>query len=197
MTNNYVYKIDRSLYINATNRCTNACEFCVRNNKDFIYGDLWLDHEPTPQEVLEKLSAYDLKDFDEVVFCGYGEPTYRLDVIEAVAKYVHKAGLKTRINTNGHANYIHGKDVSQIIVDNVDVIGISLNDIGHKEYNDICHPEFENGYEEMLSFAKLCLEKGGNVIFSVVDIIGKAKIEKAIEIANKIGAKLRIREMID
>ena len=197
MTNNYVYEIDRSLYINATNKCTNACEFCVRNNPNFVYGDLWLDHEPSVDEVIAKLSAYDLEDFDEVVFCGYGEPTYRLDVIEAVSKYAHEHGLKTRINTNGHANYIHKKDVSQIIVDNSDTIGISLNDISHKEYNDICHPEFEDGFEEMLSFAKLCIEKGGNVIFSVVDCIGIEKIEKAKEIAKTIGAKLRIRELID
>ena len=197
MNTNFVYTIDRSLYINATNRCTNSCEFCVRNNPNFVYGDLWLEHEPTPDEVLAKLSMYDVKDYDEVVFCGYGEPTYRLDVIEAVSKYAHNHGLKTRINTNGHANYIHGKDVTQTIVDCIDTIGISLNDISHKEYNDICHPEFEDGFEEMLSFAKLCLEKGGNVIFSVVDVIGIEKIEKAKEIAKEIGAKLRIREFID
>ena len=197
MTNTFVYEIGKSLYINATNKCTNSCEFCVRNNKDFVYGDLWLEHEPTVKEVLDRLKEYDLKNYNEVVFCGYGEPTYRLDVIEEVSSFAHAHGLKTRINTNGHANYIHKKDVSDIIVKNIDTIGISLNDISEKEYDEICHPEFEGGFEEMLSFAKLCIEKGGNVIFSVVDVIGKEKIDKATKIAKDIGAKLRVRELID
>ena len=197
MTNTFVYEIDKSLYINATNRCTNSCEFCVRNNKDFVYGDLWLEHEPAPADVINRLMKYDLKNYNEVVFCGYGEPTYRLDVIEAVSEFAHKHGLKTRINTNGHANYIHKKDVSGIIVKNIDTIGISLNDISEKEYDDICHPECEGGFIEMLEFAKRGIDKGGNVIFSVVDVIGKDKIEKAKEIATAVGAKLRIRELID
>ena len=197
MNNNFVYEIGKSLYINATNKCTNACEFCVRNNPNFIYGDLWLEHEPKVDEVLAKLKTYDLKNYDEVVFCGYGEPTYRLDVIEAVSKFAKESYLKTRINTNGHANYIHKKDVSQIIVDCIDTIGISLNDVSEKEYDDICHPEFEGGFEEMLNFAKLCVEKGGNVVFSVVDIIGQSKIARAKEIAKEIGATLRVRELID
>lgn len=197
MNNNFVYEIDKSLYINATNKCTNACEFCVRNNKDFIYGDLWLEHEPTIDEVLAKLKQYNLKNYKEVVFCGYGEPTYRLDVIEAVSKFAHENYLITRINTNGHANYIHNKDVTDIIVKSIDVIGISLNDVTEKDYDDICHPEFEGGFKEMLNFAKLCVKKGGNVIFSVVDIIGQDKIARAKEIAESIGAKLRVREMIE
>ena len=197
MNSNYVYEIGKSLYINATNKCTNACEFCVRNNKDFVYGDLWLDHEPSVDEVLDRLKNYDLSKYEEIVFCGYGEPTYRLDVIESISKFAHENNLTTRINTNGHANYIHKKDVTDIIVQNIDTIGISLNDVTEKDYDAICHPEFEGGFEEMLSFAKQCIKKGGNVIFSVVDVIGQSKIAKAKEIAESIGAKLRVRELID
>ncbi len=194
--NNIVYEIGTSLYINATNRCSNACTFCVRNNPEFVYGDLWLDEEPAAEEIIAKLKKRDLAKYTEVVFCGYGEPTYRMDVIEAVSKFAHENGLKTRINTNGHANRINGKDVTQTIVDNIDTIGISLNDVTKKDYQEICNPMYEDGFEEMLSFAKLCIEKGGNVIFSVVDVIGKAKIEKAQQIADSMGAKLRVREEI-
>ena len=197
MNSNYVYEIGKSLYINATNKCTNACEFCVRNNKDFVYGDLWLDHDPSVEEILAQLNKHDLNNYTEVVFCGYGEPTYRLDVIESISKFAHENNLTTRINTNGHANYIHKKDVTDIIVKNIDTIGISLNDVTEKDYDAICHPEFVGGFEEMLSFAKLCIKKGGNVIFSVVDVIGQEKIAKAKEIAESIGAKLRVRELID
>ena len=194
--NNIVYEINDSLYINATNRCSNSCEFCVRNNKEFVYGDLWLKDEPTVEDVLNRLQTYDLSKYKEVVFCGYGEPTYRMDVIEEVATFAHKMGLKTRINTNGHANRINEKDVTSIIVKSIDTIGISLNDVSHDAYNDICHPIYEDGFEEMLDFAKKCIEKGGNVVFSVVDCIGREKIEEAKKIAASLGATLRIREEI-
>ncbi len=194
--NNIVYEINDSLYINATNRCSNSCEFCVRNNKDFVYGDLWLDEEPTPKDVIKRLEGYNLKNYKEVVFCGYGEPTYRMDVIEKVAQFAHKHGLQTRINTNGHANRINEKDVTPIIVKSIDTIGISLNDVNHDAYNDICHPIYDDGFEEMLDFAKKCISLGGNVVFSVVDCIGKKKIEEAKKIAKDLGAKIRIREEI-
>ena len=194
--NNIVYEINDSLYINATNRCSNSCEFCVRNNKEFVYGDLWLDEEPTPKDVINRLKALDVSKYTDVVFCGYGEPTYRMDVIEEVAKFAHKNGLNTRINTNGHANRINEKDVTSLIVKSIDTIGISLNDVNHEAYNDICHPIYEDGFEEMLDFAKKCIKKGGNVVFSVVDCIGKKKIEEAKKIAKDLGAKIRIREEI-
>ena len=193
-----VYQVENSLYINATNKCTCNCTFCVRSFDNFIYGDLWLDREPTPDEVLNELKKYNLKDYKEVVFCGYGEPTYRLDVIEKVSEYVHSMGGKTRINTNGHGNKINGRDITPIIVKCIDTIGISLNDVNAEEYKEICRPVYGiDGFNIMLDFAKKCVDNGGNVVFSVVDIIGKEKIEKAKEIAKSIGAKLRIREMIE
>ena len=193
---NIVYEIGQSLYINATNKCSNSCIFCVRNNKEFVYGDLWLDSEPTSEDVISRLKEYDLSKYAEVVFCGYGEPTYRMDVIEDVSSFAHSKGLKTRINTNGHANLINKKDVAPIIVRCIDTIGISLNEVDSKAYDDICLPMYDKAFEEMLAFAKECVELGGNVIFSVVDIIGPKKIEKAKEIAASIGATLRVREEI-
>ena len=193
---NIVYEIGTSLYINATNRCSNACTFCVRNNKDFVYGDLWLDSEPTAEEIVEKLKEYDLTKYNELVFCGYGEPTYRMDVIEVVSKFAHNNGLKTRINTNGHANLINDTDVTGTIVNCIDTIGVSLNEVDESAYDSICLPMYENAYQAMIDFARECVEKGGNVVFSVVDVIGKEKIEKAKEIAASVGAKLRIRELI-
>lgn len=193
---NIVYEIGTSLYINATNRCSNACTFCVRNNKDFVYGDLWLDSEPTAEEIVEKLKEYDLTKYNELVFCGYGEPTYRMDVIEVVSKFAHNNGLKTRINTNGHANLINDTDVTGTIVNCIDTIGVSLNEVDESAYDSICLPMYENAYQAMIDFARECVEKGGNVVFSVVDVIGKEKIEKAKEIAASVGARLRIRELI-
>ena len=148
---NIVYEIGKSLYINATNRCSNACVFCVRNNKDFIYGDLWLDSEPTADDVINRLKEYDLSKYEEIVFCGYGEPTYRMDVIESVSDFAHKNGLKTRINTNGHANLINDKDVCKTIVNCIDTIGISLNEVDEEDYDSQISDDedFDDGDDDL------------------------------------------------
>ena len=205
MAKQYVYEIGGKLYANLTNRCSNACTFCVRNydadrKKPHGYEgyDLWLEKEPSAEEVIEALEKYDLTKFKEVVFCGYGEPTYRFDELEKVAEFAHKKGLRTRINTNGQANAILGKDVSERLCKAIDVIGISLNQVTPEKYDAICRSIFGlKAFDIMLDFAKLCVSHGGNVIFSVVDCIGKEDIKKAEEIAKAVGAKLRVREMID
>ena len=199
MNTNFVYTIDRSLYINATNRCTNSCEFCVRNNPNFVYGDLWLEHEPSPDEVLAKLSMYDIKDYDEIVFCGYGEPTYRLDVIEAVSKYAHSHGLKTRINTNGHANAIYKYNVAEEFKNLIDSVSISLNADNEQEYNEICKLNISNAYKSMLDFASSCKQAEFDVSMSIVtgfDNEHNINIESCRQIADVIGAKFRNREFI-
>lgn len=205
MAKQYVYEICGKLYANLTNRCSNACEFCVRNydtdrRKPHGYEgyDLWLDKEPSAEEVIAALDKFDLAKYKELVFCGYGEPTYRFEVLEEVAAYAHKKGLRTRINTNGQANAILGRDVSERLCRAIDVIGISLNEVTAEKYDAICHSIFgKKAFDIMVDFAKLCVAHGGNVVFSVVDCIGKEDIEKAAEIAAETGAKLRVREMID
>lgn len=205
MAKQYVYEIDGKLYVNLTNRCSNACTFCVRNydtdrRKPHGYEgyDLWLEKEPTADEVIAALGKYDLTKYRELVFCGYGEPTYRFDVLEEVAAYAHKKSLRTRINTNGHANAILGKDVSERMCRAIDVIGISLNEVTPEKYDAICHSVFgKKAFDIMLDFAKLCVSHGGNVVFSVVNCIGKEDVERARAIADETGAKLRVREMID
>ena len=205
MAKQYVYEIGGKLYASLTNRCSNACTFCVRNydterRKPHGYEgyDLWLEKEPTADEVVAALEKYDLTKYKELVFCGYGEPTYRFDVLEEVAAYAHKKSLRTRINTNGQANAILGKDVSERMCRAIDVIGISLNEVTPEKYDAICRSVFgKKAFDIMLEFARLCVSHGGNVIFSVVDCIGKEDIAKAEEIAKSVGAKLRVREMID
>lgn len=197
MSNNYVYEVEDSIYINLTNRCTNKCEFCVRYYDEFVYGDLWINHEPSAEEVIEILKQYDLSKYKEVVFCGYGEPTYRIDAIVKIAEYVHSLGYKTRINTNGHGNAINNRDITTELVKAIDTIGISLNATDATKYNAICHSIYkEKAFDIMLDFAKKCIEKGGKVKLSVVDSIGNEEIEKAQKIADSIGAILRVRKLI-
>ena len=198
MQNKYVYTVDKNVYINLTNRCSNRCEFCVRYYDKPIYGDLWIKDEPSADIVIDILEKeYNLADYGEVVFCGYGEPTYRFDAIEKISEYVHSKGAKTRINTNGQANEILGQDITARISKCIDTINISLNATDAVKYDKICHSDYgERAFDIMLDFAKKCVSHGANVVLSVVDVIGQEEIAKATEIAKSVGAKLRVRELL-
>lgn len=198
MSNQYVYVVDRNLYINLTNRCTNRCEFCVRYYDKPVYGDLWIDREPSAERVIEILrESYDVTAYGEVVFCGYGEPTYRFDAIEQICAYVHACGGKTRINTNGHGSEINGCDITARMCACMDTINISLNATDAQAYDKICHSEYgERAFGILLDFARGCVRCGGNVVLSVVDVIGAQQIEAARRIAADVGAKLRVRTLL-
>ena len=193
--NNYVYTIGNKIYINLTNRCSNNCDFCIRKGRDGMENQrLWIDAEPDVQDILDQLPD-NLDDYDdEIVFCGFGEPTYNLDTLDEVASYLHCIDKKTRINTNGQANLIHKQDVSDIIVTSCDVINISLNECNSKKYQAHCKSIYgEKAFDALLEFATLCLQKGGNVVFSVVDSIGYADVEACKKLAQKVGVPLRVR----
>jgi len=196
MTITYVVK--KGLYINMTNRCSNACEFCIRQNGEGVYGSdsLWLEREPTVDEVVDAISKYDLSAFEELVFCGYGEPTERVDDMLKVASAVKAiAPLSIRLNTNGHANLIAGRDVTPDFKGLIDIVSISLNFANAKDYNRVCHPEFGvAAYDGLIEFARLCKPNVKEVILSVVDTtLPDEDVEKCKQIADGIGVTLRIR----
>ncbi|MDD7351290.1 MAG: TatD family nuclease-associated radical SAM protein [Clostridia bacterium] len=198
MEQRYVYTVDNNLYINLTNRCSNRCEFCVRYYDKPIYGDLWIKDEPTAEQVIDILEReYDISDYGEVVFCGYGEPTYKFDEIVKICDYVHSKGGKTRINTNGQGSKINGRDISGEMSKVMDTINVSLNATDKVKYDAICHSDYGlDAFDIMLDFARNCVKAGGNVVLSVVDCIGQEEIDKARKIAREIGAKLRVRELL-
>lgn len=193
--NNYVYVIKNKIYINLTNRCSNNCDFCIRNGRQGMEGtSLWIDEEPTVEDVLEQLPD-NLDDYDnEIVFCGFGEPTYNLETLDEVASYLHCIDKTTRINTNGQANLIHGQDVTDVIVTSCDVINVSLNESNAAKYQQHCKSKFgQDAFGAVLDFAKLCKQRGGKVVFSVVDSIGKADVAECQKLADRLGIALRVR----
>lgn len=195
---NFVYEFGDSLYINLTNRCCNNCEFCVRNSADGIGGsNLRLTYEPSAEEVLEDLTMYPLKSYKEIVFCGFGEPLYRLPQITMIAPQLKKQNLKIRINTNGLGGLINKRDdIPKILAPFVDTVSISLNASNSEDYDFICRPAFKNSYEAMLKFAKDCVSQGIHTVMSVVDFVGEEEIEKCREVAKECGAEFRVRETI-
>ena len=200
MSNILVYELDKKIYINLTNRCTNECIFCLRQDKDDVCGqELWLDSEDfTSEDVIEQLKKFNLS--SEVIFCGYGEPMLKFEVLRQVAKYIKETypEIKIRVNTNGHANFIYKKNVVPELVGLVDEFSVSLNASNSEEYDELSQPKFENAYEEVKKFIKCSADAGIETVASIVDGYKgrRLDVEKCREIAESLGAKLRVREWI-
>ncbi len=186
------YQIRDSLYLNITNRCTNRCAFCVKFSSDFVKGHrLRLSHEPSAEELKKEIG--DPRAFREIVFCGYGEPLQRLDVVKQIAKWVKDHGGRVRINTNGHANLIHKRNIIPELKDLVDSISISLDAQDTETYNRICKPSFPEAYAEVLRFIHDVKEVVPDVQVTVVKL-PDVDLKKCEAIAKELGVRLRVRE---
>jgi len=195
MADIYVYELDGNLYINLTNRCSNNCEFCVRNKPSYFSYDLRLDKEPSARKVIK--AAGDVSKYKEIVFCGFGEPTYKLRQLLKIGRYFKKKGKYVRLNTNGQGNLINGKDITKELARTTDAVNISLNESCAQDYQEICESIFGlKAYGEIIKFADKCKRNGIKTVFSIVDIIGSEKIEKCRKIAQETGVELKIRAHI-
>ena len=192
------YPVKRGIYVNMTNRCPCACTFCLRQHGDSVYGSdpLWLDREPTVDEVCQSLDSWDLSQYEEIVFCGYGEPTERLSDLLAVARYIKsKSDIRIRINTNGLSDLIHGKSTAPLLKGLIDVVSISLNATNAEDYLKVVRPKFGlPSYDAMLAFTKDCTAYVPQVMMTVVDVVtSPEEQEKSRQICQSLGATLRIR----
>lgn len=187
------YQIRDSLYLNITNRCTNACSFCVKFRSDFVKGHrLRLGHEPTEDEIIEAIG--DPSRYREVVFCGYGEPLQRLDIVKNVARWIKQRNGRVRINTNGHANMINKRDILPELKGLIDSVSVSLDAQDEETYNRLCKPAFSNAFPEVIRFIRGAKELIHQVQATVVDVEG-VDLEKCRELAEQIGVTLRIRKL--
>lgn len=192
------YPVTTGLYVNITNRCPCACTFCVRNKKDHVFesDSLWLEREPTVQEICDSLDTWDLAKYEEVVFCGFGEPTERLYDLLEVAKYIKsKSDIRIRINTNGLADLIWKKSTAPKLKGLIDAVSISLNATNKEDYLELVRPKFGiESFDAMLQFTKDCTEYVPSVMMTVVDVVTtKEEQEKCREICESVGAVFRVR----
>ena len=196
----YVYVLDGALYINLTNKCSNGCDFCVRNERDSYYGNyLWLKNgEPSVEKVIAAANGLgDLSRFKEAVFCGFGEPTYKVAEMVELCDYFHGKGLSTRLNTNGQGNLINKRDIVPDLKDKIDLVNVSLNASCAEKYQPICRSQFgENGFAALIEFAKNCKRTGVNCRFSIVDCIGEEEVEACKRLAESVNIPLYIRKYI-
>ncbi len=187
------YPIRRSLYLNITNRCTAACTFCIRYHTDFVKGhNLRLNEEPSAEQVIAAIG--DPARYDEVVFCGYGEPLLRLDVVKAAAAEVKRRGGKVRIDTNGHGNLIHQRNILPELAGLVDAVSVSLNAQNAELYEKLTQPTFGpaayGAVKEFISEAKKYIP---DVAVTVVTAPG-VDVQACGKIADELGVRLRVRE---
>lgn len=194
------YQVKRGIYVNMTNRCPCACTFCLRRNAPGVYGSspLWLEREPSVSEIEESLAGWDLDKFDEVVFCGYGEPTERLSDLLEVAAWIkaRRPEMRVRVNTNGLSDLINGRSTAADFSGKVDCLSISLNTDDSAEYLALCRPKFgDAAYPAMLKFASDAVRAVPEVVMTVVGepVTPVDKQERCRAVCERIGARLRVR----
>ena len=195
-----LYDYGDGLYVNLTNKCPCRCSFCVREQMDGV-GDadsLWLKREPKEEEVKTMLAKRDLSAYRELVFCGYGEPTERLDVLLSVARYAKekRSDLLIRINTNGLADLVYGRDTTADLKGLIDTVSISLNASNAKSYAALCRPQFgERAFDAILDYAFRVKKVVPEVVFSVVGFsLPEEEIAICRDIARRLGVAFRVRE---
>lgn len=191
----YTYK--NQVYANITNRCDCSCQFCIRSHQDSVgeAENLWFQKEPTLEEIKEAMDAFDFFGYEELVYCGYGEPTCALENLLASAAYIkEKHPIKIRLNTNGLANLYHKRNIIPELSKVVDCVSISLNAPTAEKYQEVTRPQFENAFPAMLEFARLSKEAFGHTQLSIVDVLPKEEIEACQKLADEIGVYLRIRK---
>ena len=194
-----LYEVHGGLYVNMTNRCPCACVFCLRQTRDEMNksGSLWLEREPTVEEVIAEFDKFDMTKYTELVFCGFGEPTERLEDLLRVAAYVKKTypDLPTRINTNGLSDLIYGKDTAPMFEGLIDTVSISLNTPDKERYYELTRSKFGiESFDAMLKFAGNVKKYVKKVIMTTVSTTLTEEEEKrCAEICGKLGVTYRIR----
>ncbi|MCL2748373.1 MAG: TatD family nuclease-associated radical SAM protein [Oscillospiraceae bacterium] len=192
------YQVGAGLYLNITNRCPNRCVFCVRNLADAV-GDahtLWLPREPTLREIQADLDGRNLSDYPELTFCGYGEPTQRLETLLAAAAHVKQASPSTpiRLNTNGQANLLAGADITPRLAGVFDAVSVSLNAARAADYEALCRPTYAGAFEAVLDFSRRAARYVPRVAMTVVGgTLPSEDIEACRALAVSCGAAFRVR----
>lgn len=186
------YRIRNSLYLNITNRCTNSCTFCAKFRDFNVKGhQLKLDHEPNFNEVIAAIG--DPTQYDEVVFCGYGEPLLRLDLVKQLAHWLKQHQVKVRINTDGQANLVYKRNIIPELHGLVDEISISLNAPDAAHYQRICRSTFgAEGYAAVKQFIQSATTSIPKVVASAVTVPG-IDIEACAHICQELGVEFRPR----
>jgi cyclic pyranopterin phosphate synthase len=193
------YRGKGNIYLNITNRCSAACEFCLRDFTDEVYGEvLTLSEEPSVSGIEQAIELAFLEGpAGEVVFCGFGEPLLRLDEVLAVTEWLHLRRIRTRLDTNGHGQLINpGVDVVAVLAAaGLDAVTVSLNAADPQTYDAVCRPVFSKAHRAVIAFAAACVAHGIETTITAVDYPG-ADLPGCEAIARAVGAAFRVRALV-
>ncbi len=195
-----LYTYQNGVYVNLTNKCTCNCVFCIRRKQDAVNGeeDMWHNTDPTYQEVVDAIDKFDFSGYEELVYCGYGEPTCALEVLLKTAAYFKKKhSQKIRVNTNGLGRLYNKRDILAELNEVVDAYSVSLNAPNKERYNEIARPIYEDAFDEMLKFAKDCKAAGKKVQLSAVTYIGQEEVEECRSLARELDIPVKIRNYVN
>lgn len=197
-----LYEVHNGLYVNLTNRCSCACTFCVRQTDDSVgkSDTLWLEHDPSFEEVMNAFDNFDMSKYEELVFCGFGEPTEAFEVLKRVAAEAKRRwNIPIRVNTNGQGSLINGRDIAPEFEGIVDTVSISLNTPNAEEYLKLTRSRFgDKAFDAMLEFAEEVKHYVSTVVMSTVETtITKDEEKQCQAICDKLGVTYRIRPWID
>ena len=189
------YDLHGSRYLNVTSRCTLRCAFCPKFNGSWTVSgyDLRLHDEPDANQLIA--AAGDPGTFQEIVFCGLGEPTLRLYTVLEVGAELRQRGVRVRLNTDGLANLVYGRDITPDLEDSIDAISISLNAQNEDIYNRHCRPPMPGAFEAVLDFTARAREFVPSVILTAIDGLPGVDIPACREIAEQLGVGFRRREL--
>ena len=193
----------KTVYVNLTNACTNSCVFCLREQKDDVCGaEMWHDDKYRLEDIVEQFEKFHGPNriVENVVFCGYGEPFLKKDMMKAFAQFLREnyPEIKIRVNTNGHANAVYKTNVAEEFKGLLDEASVSLNSDNAYQYNEICQPKIENAFEAVKDFLRCCKNAGIKTYASIVTGFDEREIDIANceQIAKELGAEFRNREFI-
>lgn len=154
-------KAPKTVYVNLTNACTNDCVFCLRSQKDDVCGaQMWHDDKYTLNDIITQFNNFKPTP-QEVVFCGYGEPFLKKDMMKSFAEYLRKnyPEIKIRVNTNGHANAIYKYNVVEEFKGLIDEASISLNLIIQNSITKFANPKLKMLIMRLKTLLKLVMRQ--------------------------------------
>jgi TatD family-associated radical SAM protein len=189
------YQIDNNLYLSITDRCTLECAFCPKTLGDMrVKGyDLTFDHRPEAAEIIASID--DPKRYEEIVFCGYGEPTLRLNLLVEIARHIKAGGGRVRVNTDGLSNLVHKHDTLPELAECVDALSVSLNAQTQEVYDRHCRPNLPGSYEAVLDFLREAPKYFDDVTATAIDGLEGVDIDACAAIAKELGVKFRCRTL--
>lgn len=199
-----LYPLDGAIYVNVTNRCPCSCVFCIRTHSDHILesNSLWFNknEEPSAEQIIDEFKKTDLSQYNEIVFCGYGEPLSAMDTVIEVLKFLKSyTNLPIRINTNGMSDILCGREHTALELKGiVDTVSISLNAPNSEKFDEVTKNIYPGkAFGAMLKFASEAKQSVNKVVFTVVDVISEDEIKQCAKIASDMGIEFRVRKYID